>query len=1279
MDSLRDKKRLKSLESYQVMGTPDEKEFDDIAFFASHVCDTPTALVTFLSDTTQYIKSGIGFDQKETRVEESFCQYCLENLDDLTIITDAKHDVRLTDNPFVHTDGGFAFYAGAPLINEDGMFLGSLCVLDIQPRVLSNKQKGILKMLADQVMQVLELRKSKLILKEKLTQLEIEHKKIQNILNSTSIGTWEWDLSTGKLDLNANWKEMLGLNEKDQIDLRELYESLIHPDDLAKAKAKMNAYLNGDCENYQAQYRLKHKSGIWVWIIDQGQVMKRKPNGDPHLMFGTHTNITQMVNANEELIKKERKFKLLVENSLDAFAILSEDGMMTYFSPACLNLLSCKESEIQGTSFFEFVHPEDKELFKIQIESSKKQPGKPSNPFVIKVFNCKNELSWLSITLTNWFSEPLIKGILINFKEITKEIKLEKLLENASQMARVGAWEVNLETGENIWSKITREIHEVTEDFIPNLESSISFYRKDYEEFVRSEVQKIIDSGNPFDFEAPLITAKGNEVWVRAIGNGEFVDGKCIRIFGSFQDIHDRKIIETQLKGLSDNLPGVIFQYTLHPDGTDSLDHVSKGSENLWGMSPEECKADIQKIWNQIKLAGDYDVLLDSIVESASNMSPWTCEWRNRTLDGKIRWHQGFGKPQLKPDGRIVWDSLIMDITEKKHLENLLTQTAKMSKIGSWEIDLQQKPYFLSWSDTTQEILESELHGVDLEMAFMAYSEEFKERAHIVMKDLLENGKSFDEEALLITPKGNPKWVRVLGQAVLFHGEVTYAFGSFQDIHEQKIAQLQLKELLEEKTQLLDSIGDGFFTIDRNNEFTYFNRVAEKYFHKKQEEVIGKNIWEIIDQNEVPLTFQNFQEAWTSKKNQHFEEYYPQQSKWFSISVYPSRKGLTVYFKDESQAILAEEEIKKSNERFQVVSEATNDAIWDYDIEKDILFWGKGFETLFLHDLKHVNPNMNLLLSLIHEDDRERIKERIKTTFEDPSINQWNEEYRFLKGDGTYAYVIDRAKFIKDSNGHPKRAIGAMSDITARYEYQKSLEKINEELDQKAQSLASINKELEQFAYVVSHDLQEPLRMITSFLALLEKRNLSVLDEKSKNYISFANDGAVRMRKLILDLLEFSRVGSSSDKPEKFQFSELIKDSLLLQQSLIREKKAEIIVKGDIEITNLKTPLTQLITNLVSNGLKYAKIDEKPVIEITCKDHGKNWSFSIKDNGVGIEEEYFEKIFLIFQRLRNRSSNEEGTGLGLAIVKKIVDRLHGKIEVQSQVGVGSTFTITLPK
>jgi PAS domain S-box-containing protein len=251
-------------------------------------------------------------------------------------------------------------------------------------------------------------------------------------------------------------------------------------------------------------------------------------------------------------------------------------------------------------------------------------------------------------------------------------------------------------------------------------------------------------------------------------------------------------------------------------------------------------------------------------------------------------------------------------------------------------------------------------------------------------------------------------------------------------------------------------------------------------------------------------------------------------------------------------------------------------------------------------------------------------------------------------------------------------------DITAQKNALEKLKVVNENLEKHAKELAVSNAELEQFAFVASHDLQEPLRMITSFMAQLERRYSDVIDDRGKQYINFAVDGAKRMRQIILDLLDFSRVGRTENDLEEVDFNNLMNEVVALFGRQREENQARIIIENLPTIQTYKTPLRQVFQNLVGNSLKYHKIDEAPVINVSCVASKRYFQFSIKDNGIGIAPEYFDKIFIIFQRLHNKDEYS-GTGMGLAITKKIIEGLGGKIWVESSEGVGSTFYFTLLK
>jgi light-regulated signal transduction histidine kinase (bacteriophytochrome) len=259
---------------------------------------------------------------------------------------------------------------------------------------------------------------------------------------------------------------------------------------------------------------------------------------------------------------------------------------------------------------------------------------------------------------------------------------------------------------------------------------------------------------------------------------------------------------------------------------------------------------------------------------------------------------------------------------------------------------------------------------------------------------------------------------------------------------------------------------------------------------------------------------------------------------------------------------------------------------------------------------------------------------------------------------------------IRDGSGKLQGFSKITRDITERKQSEEQLQSTLVELERS-------NKELEQFAYVASHDLQEPLRMVSSYTQLLAQKYEDQLDDKAKKFIGYAVDGAVRMQTLINDLLAYSRV-STQGKTLKTIDSHAALGAALRNLATTIEDNRAIVVNDDLPIVRADaTQLSQLFQNLIGNAIKFQRAD-LPRIQISVCDLGSEWRFSVKDNGIGIEAKYAEKVFVIFQRLHTRQEYP-GTGIGLAICKRIVERHGGRIWFESEPGTGSTFYFTLPK
>jgi len=237
-------------------------------------------------------------------------------------------------------------------------------------------------------------------------------------------------------------------------------------------------------------------------------------------------------------------------------------------------------------------------------------------------------------------------------------------------------------------------------------------------------------------------------------------------------------------------------------------------------------------------------------------------------------------------------------------------------------------------------------------------------------------------------------------------------------------------------------------------------------------------------------------------------------------------------------------------------------------------------------------------------------------------------------------------------------------------------ERVEEKLKQTMAEFARSNSELELFAYVASHDLQEPLRMVTSFTQLLEKRYKNKLDKDADEFIEFILDGATRMQSMINDLLQYSRVGTRGKPFKLTDFESVFGQSLVNLKIAIDENNAIITHDPLPTLMADSTQMIEVFQNLISNAIKF-RSKESPQVHVSALKKRNEWVFSVRDNGIGIAPEFFDKLFIIFQRLHSRSEYP-GTGIGLAVCKKIVERHGGKIWVESEPDKGSTFYFSIP-
>lgn len=430
-----------------------------------------------------------------------------------------------------------------------------------------------------------------------------------------------------------------------------------------------------------------------------------------------------------------------------------------------------------------------------------------------------------------------------------------------------------------------------------------------------------------------------------------------------------------------------------------------------------------------------------------------------------------------------------------------------------------------------------------------------------------------------------------------------------------------------------------------------------------------------------------------------FETYFPPLDKYYLTTLFKIGEDLYATLGvDITKRVTLEKELENERANLELkVQERTKELLeierrlteaqriahlgnWELDLKTNKLWFSDevynifGFnpEELTLElDLQKLEITYDVLLNtIVHPDDKELLDKAFKEALK--GEKQYDIDHRIMLPNGEERIIHEQAELIFDENRIPIKMSGTTQDISDRKKTEKKLKELIQELKRS-------NEELKQFAYVASHDLQEPLRTIASFTQLLERRYKGKFDSDADEFMDYIVEAAKRMQNLINDLLQYSKVMKDRCEFKSVDMEIILKETLFNLRGAIKETKAEITHDPLPEVIGDKNQLTQLFQNIISNSLKFRKENESPRIHISAEKNTQEdkYVISIADNGIGMEQQYADRIFKIFQRLHTMDEYD-GTGIGLAISKRIIERHNGEIWVESSPGKGSTFYFTLP-
>jgi PAS domain S-box-containing protein len=498
---------------------------------------------------------------------------------------------------------------------------------------------------------------------------------------------------------------------------------------------------------------------------------------------------------------------------------------------------------------------------------------------------------------------------------------------------------------------------------------------------------------------------------------------------------------------------------------------------------------------------------------------------------------------------------------------------------------------------------------------------------------------------------------------------------TFNDITKRKQAEDELRVALIKYKTLFDCFPQGITVSDEAGKILETNSAAVRLLGVPHEEHTRRGIddaeWKIVRSDGTPMPAEEFPSVMANKEKRVIENVEVGIVKadnsitWISVNAAPlpvEGYGVVVTYGDITERKLAEESLRESEARFRQMFENHDAVMLLIEPHSSLIldanrsaskFYGYEYSKLCGMNINEIN-----LLSPEQVAD-----ERLSALSEERNYLVF--PHRLFNGEERIVEVHSSPITFKEK----QVLFSIIHDITERRQAQEQLIKTLEELKRS-------NAELEQFAYVASHDLQEPLRAVAGMVQLLQKRYQGQLDERADEYIRLAVDGASRMQTLIKDLLAYSRIERHGNPIKAADVNKTLKSALRNLESAIAEQGA-VVTSENLPTLNADAPqLTQLFQNLIGNAIKFHGT-QPPQVHVGVEKLADAWRFSVRDNGIGIEPQYFERVFLVFQRLHTHNAYS-GTGIGLSICKKIVERHGGRIWIDSQFGQGSTFYFTIP-
>jgi PAS domain S-box-containing protein len=1209
----------------------------------------------------------------------------------LVSVADAETDPRTAENySTAYLPLNIRAFLTVPL-HQHGIWRAFITVADKSHRQWDECEKDLIQAVAERLWPALE--NARLLLEARIQQEEF-----QSTFEQAAVGMAHVALDGRWLRVNDRICDITGYSREEL--LASSFQQITHPDDLATDLAQYESLQRGEIPSYSMEKRYFHKNGSIVWIKLTVSVM-RQSSGAPEYAISVIEDISARKKTAQEL---EATHSLAALRLREIEAIYSQAPVGLVFLDKDLRFVRINHhlAAINGLPAADHIGRKVSEIVP--------QSGLWREPMLRKVMETRQPVLEVelrgrsifrpaedSIWLVSYFPLEGPEGTMLGLNGVVQDITERKKTETAwletadrlrlaTSAARLGVFVWDVQKDRAYWEneqmyQIVGRRHEDGpvnhEEFLANVvlpEDAASHAKA---------VNDSIETGEPFTSAVRIRRSDGKIRWVEFSGRFEMDAARNpLRLTGVMGDITDRMEAERLLRDQKQHLRRVLdalftFVGVLNLDGV--LLEVNRAPLEAAGITSDEVvgKPFPETYWWSHS-AEARKLISDSILK-AKNGEPSRFDLLARMKNDELLTLDWMISPLSDETGDIAYlIASAVPIEERKRMEEALRLSEERYLLSEWDTndglwdwnpvsdDCYFSPRFkalLGFEPAEMEnrgsAVFSRLHPDSSPILFEAV------RRHI------EEGLPYDVEIRVRLKNGTYRWFRSRGKAVPNDkGQVTRMIGSMTDIHARKEVEMLSQQHDEQLRDMIDSIEQLAWMAHADGYVFWYNRRWYEYTGTTPEQMQGWG-WQGVQR---PDRLAEVTERWQNslETGEPFDMEFPMRGadgvyRAFLTRVRPVRdsQGSVVRWfgtNTNVEGLRREQELLKESERkFRELAETLPELLWVADSQGLVTYhnpqWGS------YTGISSIDGQGDGWISIIHPEDSEimfrRWREAVATG------KSYACEARVRRYDGAFRWFLNRAEAVRDGQGRIVQWLGTSTDIHEQ--------KLTE------QALRRSNEDLEQFAYAASHDLQEPLRTVSIYSQLMARRYGEQRGD-AERFASFIVSGTARMESLLKGLLAYSRVGEAADSSARCDSNAVLRTVLSSLEATIADTGAAIKWDHLPVVQSSESHLFQLFQNIIGNALTYHA--DRPV-EINVSSsliptpEGGRWcEFSVADNGIGIKPEYFNQVFGMFKRLHRDAY--PGVGVGLAICKRIVERYGGRIWLESEPDLGTTFYFTLP-